>query len=254
MLLPVAPSMRLDGRRALITGASRGIGLAAACALSDAGAEVVLVARNRNEVELAAASLRQRGGKAMGLRLDVTSSSEVAGMVEAVGDVDVLVNSAGTNIPAPFVDVSAEDFDAVMTLNLRATFFVSQQIVRQWLAEKRLGTIINISSQMGHVGSPRRSVYCASKWAMEGLTRAMAVELGPVGIRVNTICPTFIETAMTAPFLADQTFANYVNSKIPLGRMGRPEDIMGAVVFLASDASALTTGASLMVDGGWTAE
>ncbi|CAN5518983.1 hypothetical protein BH11PSE7_BH11PSE7_32290 [soil metagenome] len=175
-------------------------------------------------------------------------------MMKAIGHVDVLVNSAGTNIPAAFVDVSAEDFDSVMSLNLRATFFVSQQVVRTWVDTKRPGSIINISSQMGHVGSPRRTVYCASKWAMEGLTRAMAVELGSLGIRVNTICPTFVETTMTAPFFADQEFAKYVKSKIALGRLGRPEDIMGAVVFLASDAAALTTGASLMVDGGWTAE
>lgn len=252
--LPVTPSLRLDRRRALVSGASRGIGLAAACAVADAGAEVFMVARNAAQVEEVAQALRSRGARAVAIAADVTSDKDVAALLDRVGVVDVLINSAGTNIPAPFKDVRREDFDAVMSLNLRAAFFLSQAVVQRMIGAGRGGSIVNISSQMGHVGSPRRTVYCASKWALEGLTRAMAVELGPQGIRVNTICPTFIETPMTAPFLADPEFAAYVNSKIALGRIGRLEDIMGAVVYLASDAAALTTGASLMVDGGWTAE
>jgi NAD(P)-dependent dehydrogenase (short-subunit alcohol dehydrogenase family) len=164
------------------------------------------------------------------------------------------VNNAGTNRPAPFLEVAASDFDHVMTINVRAAFFVAQAVARKIAEERRAGSIINISSQMGHVGGARRSVYCASKWAMEGFTKAAAIELGPLGVRVNTICPTFVETPMTRPFFADAVFLASVLENIKLGRLGQLEDIMGAVVFLASDASSLMTGSALMLDGGWTAE
>jgi NAD(P)-dependent dehydrogenase (short-subunit alcohol dehydrogenase family) len=167
---------------------------------------------------------------------------------------DVLVNNAGTNRPAPFLEVAASDFDHVMALNVRAAFFVAQAVARKMTEERRAGSIINISSQMGLVGGARRSVYCASKWAMEGFTKAAAVELGPFGIRVNTICPTFVETPMTRPFFADSAFRASVLKNIKLGRLGQLEDIMGAVVFLASDASSLMTGSALVLDGGWTAD
>jgi len=254
MTLPQTPSLRLDGRRALVTGAGRGIGLAAAAALAQAGAHVALAARSGAEVEAAAAALRSAGGSAEALPLDVADITAVEAALAAREPFDILVNNAGTNRPAHFLEVTPEDFDAVVALNLRAAFFMAQAVARRLAAAGRPGSIIQMSSQMGHVGGPRRSVYCATKHALEGLTKAMAVELGPLGIRVNTICPTFIETPLTRPFFEEPAFREWVLSKIKLGRLGRVEDLMGPVVFLASDASALMTGSAMMLDGGWTAE
>jgi NAD(P)-dependent dehydrogenase (short-subunit alcohol dehydrogenase family) len=252
--LPKTPSFRLDGKRALVTGAGRGIGLAAAAALADAGAEVTLAARTEKEIKDAAAEIRARGGMADAVVLDVTDLHDVRQMVAAREPFDILVNNAGSNRPGPFVDVKVEDFDYVMELNVRAAFFVAQAVARQLIAAKRPGSIINLSSQLGHVGWARRTIYCASKHAVEGFTKALALELAANGIRVNSVAPTFIETPMTRPFLADQAFKKSVLDKIKLGRLGQVEDVMGAIVFLASDASSLMTGTSLLVDGGWTAE
>jgi NAD(P)-dependent dehydrogenase (short-subunit alcohol dehydrogenase family) len=245
--------MRLDGRRALVTGAGRGIGLAAAAALAQAGAEVVLAARSADEIEAAAAAIRAAGGQARALVLDVLDVDATARAIAAEGPFHALVNNAGTNRPAGFTDVTVEDFDAIMALNLRAAFFAAQAVARGMIGAGIEGAIVHISSQMGHVGGTRRTVYCASKWAMEGMARAMAIDLGPHRIRVNTICPTFIETPLTRPFFEDPDFLALVLGKIKLGRLGQVEDLMGAVVFLCSDAAALMTGSSLMVDGGWTA-
>jgi NAD(P)-dependent dehydrogenase (short-subunit alcohol dehydrogenase family) len=250
----VLPSFRLDGRRALVTGAGRGIGLAAAQALAEAGAEVSLAARSAGEIEAAAAQIRAGGGRAEAVVVDVTNLSAFAAAVAAAEPFDIFVNNAGTNRPKPFVEVTVEDYDAVMDLNVRAAFFAAQAVVRRMLEAGRPGSVINMSSQMGHVGGARRTIYCASKHALEGLTKAMAVELGPHGIRVNTLCPTFIETPMTKPFLEDAAFRESVVSKIKLGRLGQVQDLTGAIVFLASDASALMTGSALLVDGGWTAD
>jgi NAD(P)-dependent dehydrogenase (short-subunit alcohol dehydrogenase family) len=252
--IPATPTFRLDGRRALVTGAGRGIGLAVASAFCEAGAHVTLCARSAGDVETAAEALRNKGWSADALVLDVT---EIARFQEAVAGADpyeIFFNNAGTNRPKAFVEVPLEDFDAVMDLNVRATFFAAQAVVRGLIAAKRPGSIINMSSQMGHVGGSSRSVYCASKWAMEGFSRAMAIELGPHNIRVNTLCPTFIETPMTRSFLENASFRESVVSRIKLGRIGAVSDLMGAAVFLASDASALMTGSSLIVDGGWTAD
>jgi NAD(P)-dependent dehydrogenase (short-subunit alcohol dehydrogenase family) len=252
--LPKMPSFRLDGKRALVTGAGRGIGLAAAAALADAGAAVTLVARSRDEIEAAATAIRARGQHTESLVLDVTDVEAVRAAIGTAEPFDVLVNNAGTNRPEPFIDVSVENFDLIFGVNVRGAFFVAQAAARQMAKAKRPGSIIHVSSQMGHVGSPRRTVYCASKHAIEGLTKAMAVELAPIGIRVNSLAPTYIETPMTRPFFQDPNFARSVLEKIKLGRLGRVEDVMGAIVFLASDAAALVTGTSLLVDGGWTAE
>jgi NAD(P)-dependent dehydrogenase (short-subunit alcohol dehydrogenase family) len=252
--LPRTPSLRLDGKRALVTGAGRGLGLAAAVALAEAGAHVTLAARTAEEIEAGADAIRDRGGSAEALPLDVTDVEAVERALGVGEAFDIFVNNAGTNRPKPFADVSVADYDAVMDLNVRAAFFAAQAVVRGMLAAGRGGSIVNVSSQMGHVGWANRTIYCASKHALEGLTKAMAVELAPHGIRVNSLGPTFIETPLTRPYFENPAFRESVLAKIKLGRLGRVEDIMGAIVFLASDASALMTGAALIVDGGWTAE
>ncbi len=247
------PSLRADGRSALVTGAGRGIGLAAAHALAQAGAVVTLVARSLPEIEAAVQEVRTQGGQAHAHRLDVTDAAAVAAFVAEHGPFDILVNNAGTNRPSLITDKSDADYDAVMDLKVKATMVVTRELARSLIQAGRPGSIITVSSQMGHVGGPKRALYCATKHAVEGMTKALAWELGPHGIRVNTVCPTFIETAMTEKMFADATFRQYVESRIALGRLGRLEDIMGAIVFLASDASSMVTGSALMVDGGWTA-
>jgi NAD(P)-dependent dehydrogenase (short-subunit alcohol dehydrogenase family) len=254
MDLPGTPSFRLDGRRALVTGAGRGIGLAAAAALAEAGAQVTLAARTPAQIEEAAAAIRARGHQAQALALDVTDVAAARCAVAGAEPFQILVNNAGMNRPAPLPDVTVEDFDAIFALNVRAAYFMAQAVALRLIERKLPGSIINISSQMGHVGAARRTVYCASKHAMEGFTKAMAIELAPHAIRVNTLGPTFVETPLTRPFFQNEAFRKEVLGKIKLGRLGQVEDLTGAVVFLASDASALMTGSSLVVDGGWTAE
>jgi NAD(P)-dependent dehydrogenase (short-subunit alcohol dehydrogenase family) len=247
-------SFRLEGRRALVTGGGRGIGLAAASALAQAGAHVTLAARTRSEIEDAASAIRARGDKAEALELDVTDVEAVRKAVAAAAPFQILINNAGMNRPAPLSEVTLEDFDAIFALNVRAAFFMAQAVAVRLLEAKLPGSIVNISSQMGHVGAARRTVYCASKHAMEGFTKAMAVELAPHNIRVNSFGPTFLETPMTKPFFENKAFRDEVLSKIKLGRLGQLEELTGAIVFLASDASSLMTGSALKLDGGWTAE
>jgi NAD(P)-dependent dehydrogenase (short-subunit alcohol dehydrogenase family) len=248
------PSFRLDGKRALVTGAGRGIGAAAAAALAEAGAHVMLVSRTNDELERLGLVLSAKNYKASAQPLDVKDVEAVRDFIGGQEPFDILVNNAGTNRPAPFIDVTPEDYDFVTDLNVRAAYFVAQAVARKLVEAKRPGSIINMSSQMGHVGGPRRTVYCATKHAMEGFTKAMAIELASHKIRVNTLAPTFIETPMTRPFFPNETFRNDTLSRIKLGRLGQLDDLTGAIVFLASDASALMTGSSLVIDGGWTAE
>lgn len=245
---------RLDGKRALVTGAGRGIGLLAARALAAYGARVTLVARSETDIAAAADAIIKDGGRAEALVLDVTDTSAVRAVIAEAPAFDILVNNAGTNRPGPFVDVEPEAFDLVNTLNVKAAFFVAQAVTRRLIAAARPGSIINMSSQMGHVGAKERTIYCTTKFAIEGMTKSMAVELAPHGIRVNSIGPTFIETPMTAPYFENEDFKASVLSKIKLGRVGQVEDLAGALILLASDASGLMTGSSLLVDGGWTAE
>lgn len=253
-MLPIAPGFRLDGRRALVTGAGRGIGVALAAALAEQGAIVTLAARTSAEIERAAGEIRDVAGAAEAAVLDVSDIGAVRAFFDSRPPFEILVNNAGTNRPKPMTEVTPEDYDSVLDLNLRATFFVAQACVRRMRQDGTKGSLIHIGSQMGHVGGPNRSLYCASKWGLEGMSKAFALDLAGDGIRSNTIAPTFIETPMTKPFFEDASFRDTVLAKIKLGRLGRVEDLMGAVVFLASDASALVTGTSIVVDGGWTAE
>lgn len=243
----------LDGKRALVTGAGRGIGLAIAQAYAERGADVTLCARSEDELDAAVQDLRGKGLSAEAMVADVTDLSAFAAMIEARPAFNVLVNNAGTNRPRPLSDITPEDYDVILGLNLKAAIFVLQAVTRRMLAQGVAGSIINMSSQMGHVGAANRSLYCASKWALEGFTKTAAIELGPKGIRVNTICPTFIDTPLTRPYFTDSAFRNEVLSKIKLGRLGTVDDIIGAAIFLASDASGLMTGSALMLDGGWSA-
>jgi NAD(P)-dependent dehydrogenase (short-subunit alcohol dehydrogenase family) len=219
----------------------------------------VLSGRRQGALEAVAERINESGrGKAVVRPADVSKAAAVQKVADAIraeqGRLDILVNNAGTNKPTPFVDVKVEDFDFVFSLNVRAAYFVAQAVARALLAANKPGSIINMSSQMGHVGGPTRTVYCATKHAMEGFTKAMAIELAPHKIRVNTLAPTFIETPMTRPFFQNEAFRKDTLNRIKLGRLGQLEDLTGAIVFLASDASALMTGTSLVLDGGWTAE
>lgn len=249
-MLPEPPSFRLDGLRALVTGASKGIGRAAASALAMAGAEVVLSARTTAELEQTVAALTAAGHRAQAATLDVTDRTAVRALVAAHGPFDVLLNNAGTNIREPFLEVKDESLDALLDLNIRAMFTVGQAVAAGMVAAGRGGAIINLSSINGHVAGANRSVYSASKHAVEGMTKAMAFELGPHGIRVNAVAPGFVETPLTRPVLDDAAFRARVVRAMPLGRVMTVEDIMGAIVFLASPASRMVTGASLVVDGG----
>lgn len=251
--LPQTPSFRLDGRRALITGAGRGIGLAAAVALADAGAHVTLAARSEEELRQSCAAIRAKGNACDYIALDVTDAQAVTQAVGERAPFHILVNSAGMNRPKELTDLSDADICAVLDLNVKATFYVTRAVVKGLRAAGQTGSIINVSSQMGLVGSPRRTLYCASKHAVEGMTKALAWELGAHGIRVNTVCPTFIETAFTAQMFQEADFRDWVTSRIALGRVGRVEEVMGAIVFLASDAASLITGSAVLLDGGWTA-
>jgi len=254
MDLPHTPSLSLAGRRALVTGAGRGIGLAAAVALAEAGAYVTLVARSGDEVEEAATAIRARGGRAEAAVLDVTDLAAVGAFVDSQPAFHIVVNNAGTNRPKHMTLVTEDDYDAVLGLNLKSAYFVAQAAAKRMIDEGLAGALIHVGSQMGHVGGANRSLYCASKWAIEGMSKAFALDLAPHGIRSNVIAPTFIETPLTQPMFQDAAFKASVLAKIKLGRIGRVEDLMMPFVYLASDAAALVTGTSLVIDGGWTAE
>ena len=247
------PDMRLDGKTAVVTGAGRGLGKACAFALAGAGAEVVLISRTLSELEGVAAEIATEGGAARPLVCDVSDLDDITAKIGGLERIDILVNNAGTNAPEPFTEVTEANYDKIMDLNVKSAVFVAQAAAQKMLAQGSGGSIIHMSSQMGHVGAPTRTIYCASKHAIEGLTKAMGVELAPHKIRVNSIGPTFILTPMTAPYFENAEFKADALSRIPMGELGRLEDIMGAVVFLASPASAMITGSSIVIDGGWTA-
>jgi NAD(P)-dependent dehydrogenase (short-subunit alcohol dehydrogenase family) len=254
--LDINSRFRLDGKTALVTGAGRGIGRSCAIALAQAGAEVWLAARTREEIERATYEIRTSGGKAHAVAGDVTNAADLKRLFAGIAVLDILVNNAGSNIPEPFVEVSEAHLDELLALNVRAAFLVAQAAARKMVESKtRGGAIINMSSQMGHVGAVNRSVYCMTKHALEGLTKAMALELAPHAIRVVSIAPTFIETPLYQQMKKNKPeFAQWVNERIPAGKVGQPEDVAAAVVFAASPAASLMTGTSLVVDGGWTAQ
>ncbi len=254
MTLPVTPSFRLDGRKALVVGASSGIGLACAVALAQAGAHVVMAARGMDRLRAALDDTLQARHSAEALELDIADATSISGKLSPFGAFDVMVNSAGLARHTPALETTSEDFDAVIAANMKGAHFLAVAVARGMIEAGKGGSIITISSQMGHVGGIDRSVYAATKHAVEGMTKSMAIEWGPHGIRVNTICPTFIRTPLTEPTFSNPDRVAWIRSKIKLGRVGTVEDIMGPVVFLASDASALVTGTHLLVDGGWTAD
>ena len=254
MELPSTPSFRLDGKRALVAGASSGIGLACATALAEAGASVTLAARRRGALEDCAAAFAEKGWSAEIMPLDIGDLEGTRAAVAAADPFDILLNAAGTARHAPALNTTSEDFDAVMGVNVRGTYFLTQAVAQGLMDAGKPGSLITISSQMGHVGGQERALYCASKHAVEGMTKAMAIEWGPAKIRINTICPTFILTDLTRPTFDDPAKRAWIEEKIKLGRAGEVEDIMGAAVYLASDASALVTGTAMLIDGGWTAD
>ncbi len=259
---PVAPEPqplppragRLTGKAVVVTGASRGLGAASAVACAREGAvSVALLARSRDDLAVVADEVRAAGGEALVCPCDVTNADAVAAAIESFERVDVLVNGAGGNQPEPFLDVEPATLDWMWRLNVGATFFAAQSAARRMVRQGGGGAIVTISSQMGRVGAPSRTAYCATKHAVEGLTKALAVELAPDGIRVLTIAPTFVRTAMTAAQLDEPSTRAALLGQIPLGRFATPDDVAAAVVFAASDEAAMLTGSSLVVDGGWTA-
>lgn len=254
MDIPRTPSFRLDGKRALVAGASSGIGFGCAVALAEVGAHVVLSARSAEKLSEATEALRAEGFSAEALVLDVADVEATEAAVAAQGPFQVLVNSAGIARHSPAVETTPDDFDAVFSLNVRGAYFLTRAVARGLIDAGQAGSLINLSSQMAHVGGIDRAVYSATKHAVEGFTKSMAIEWGPKGIRVNTICPTFIRTPLTEQTFSQPERVQWITEKIKLGRIGRVEDIMAAVTYLAGGASAMVTGTALMVDGGWTAD
>jgi NAD(P)-dependent dehydrogenase (short-subunit alcohol dehydrogenase family) len=248
-----SPLFGLEGKRALVLGASRGIGSASAVALARAGAQVTLAARSVAELKKIADALTAEGHCASAAEVDVLNSRTIDSVFDERGPFEVVVNSVGTNRPRPLVETSDPDINEVIDLNLKSALFIARAALRTMIGAGVSGSIITISSQMGHVGSPARSVYSATKHALEGMTKSLAWEGGPHGVRVNTIAPTFIETELTAPMFKSRGFREWAEGQIALGRIGRLDEIMGPVVFLAGDSSTLITGCALLVDGGWTA-
>ncbi len=252
--LPKTPSNRLDGKTAFVAGGSKGIGLASACALAELGAHIVIAARNELHVKQVVSAMQNEGFSAEAMILDITNFDELEEAINGLEKIDIALNSAGTARHSKAIETSIKDFDFVHDLNVKAAYFLAQSAAKKMIAQGTAGSIIQISSQMGHVGGIDRAVYCASKFAVEGMTKAMAIEFGSYNIRVNTICPTFIQTPLTKPTFNDPKKLSWIQENMLLPQLGKTEDVMGAVQYLASDLSALVTGTALMIDAGWTAK
>lgn len=247
----------LKGRKAVVSGAGRGIGKAIALGLARAGADIGLVARTESELNAVADEVKEIGRRAVVRASDLTVTADIpeliSGLAGDLGGIDILVNNAGTNIPQDSVDVSEAAWDTVMAINLKSCFFMAQAVGKVMIEQGRGGRIINISSQTGSVALIKRAAYCASKAGLNLVTKVLAMEWGPHEILVNAVAPTFVETEMTKPMLADPQFREYALAKNVLKRFGTTDDVAGAVTYLASPAANLVTGHILLVDAGWTA-
>ena len=249
---------RINNKTALVTGAGKGIGKACAIALAEAGANLIILSRTESDLDKVKKIILKLKRKCTSYVCDVSNYDELKSVFNKISSLDILVNSAGTNRPEYFTKVKKEDLDYVVDLNIKAAFHVAQMGTKVMLKPKKRkktsGSIINISSQLGKVGAPNRSVYSMTKFGIEGLTRGMAIDLAKDNIRVNTVCPTFVETPMVKNFFKDKKFKNSVLKNIPLGRLATESDVATAVVYLSSKASSMITGSSLVIDGGWTAK
>jgi len=247
----------LDGKISLVTGAGRGIGRAVALTLARAGSDVALVARSQNQLDAVAKEIQDLGRRAVVFPADLTQTQQLPGLTEKIvqniGGIDILVNNAGINIPQDSVDVTEEAWDAIMNINLKGAFFMAQAVGKVMIAQGREGRIINVSSQTGSVALAKRAVYCASKAGLNLITKVLALDWAQYGILVNAVAPTFIETELSKDFLADPEFRQYALAKNLLKRFGKPDDVAGAVLYLASPIANMITGHVLMVDAGWTA-
>ena len=248
----------VKNKTALVTGAGKGIGKASAIALAEAGADLIILSRTLTDLNKLEKQINKLKRKCTVFECDVSNVEEVKSVFKQINSLDILINNAGTNRPDHFTKIKKEDMDYVVDLNIKAAFHVAQMATKVMLKSKNRksigGSIINISSQLGKVGAPKRSIYNMTKFGIEGLTRGMALDLAKDNIRVNTVCPTFVETPMVKKFFKDKKFKTQMINNIPLGRLATESDIATAVVYLASNASSMITGSSLMIDGGWTAK
>ena len=248
----------LKNKTAVVTGAGKGLGKACAVALAEAGANLIIISRTQKDLNEVSKKIKKLNSKCKSYICDITNYNEIKKIINKQPKIDILINNAGNNIPEHFTKVKTKNMEYLVKINTIATFNIAQLCALKMIKSKNRkkvgGAIVNMSSQMGHVGGPIRSVYNMNKWGLEGLTRGMSLDLAKYNIRVNTVCPTFVITPMTKKFLKNKKFKKETLNNIPLGRFGELSEIASAVVFLASDAASMITGTSLLVDGGWTAK
>ena len=247
--------INLKNKFALVTGAGKGLGRACAIALAEAGATIIAVSRTKSDLDILEKSIKKIKGKTIKIQCDVMDFKQLKNELDKIKTIDILVNNAGTNYPEPFEKIRQESMNYLVDLNLKAAFNVAQLVVKKMLKnKKRPGSIINMSSQLGHVGMSGRNVYNMTKFGIEGLTKGMGVELAKKNIRVNSVAPTFVETPMVKNFFRNKKFKKLALSKIPMGKAATESDVATTVCFLASSASSMITGTSILIDGGWTAQ
>ena len=248
----------LKNKTAVVTGAGKGLGRACAIALAEAGANLIIISRTKKDLDEVSKVIKKLKSKCKSYVCDITNYNEIKEIINKQAKIDILVNNAGNNIPEHFTKVKTKNMEYLVKINTVATFNIAQLCALKMIKSKNRkkigGAIVNMSSQMGHVGGPIRSVYNMNKWGLEGLTKGMSLDLAKYNIRVNTVCPTFVVTPMTKKFLKNKKFKRETLNNIPLGRFAELSEISSAVVFLASDAASMITGTSLLVDGGWTAK